>query len=213
MRKLVLAFGVMLGLFAAPGVANAVPIGINACADGAPFYECDIYADYDDGVSTLGGLEGNLGGYLVGYTFLLNAGADLTTFEAGDVAHILVIHDSLFELFSNIAASFVFNSVFDSARTGADIDSTPVTAGQLAGCPPVPSGVPTIDGVGYCTSADVVTLYPNWDGGNDLLRINTALSTETQPAPVPEPGTLSLLVFGGSAVAAAVLRRRASNRR
>ena len=216
MRKFAALVTVVFALMVVPGVASAAPVQPSSCAAGSLFFECDIYADYDDGVSTLGTADGNAGGYLVGYTFLLNAGADLTTFGADDVAHILVIHDSLFELYSNIAASLVFSGVFNAASTGASIDGTTVTAGQTAGCPPIPSGVPTIGGVGYCTNADVVTVYPDFAagglGGNDLLRINTALPEDEQPptAPVPEPGTLSLLAFGGSAAVGAIRRRRAA---
>src|SRR5262245_50423600 len=104
MRKFAVMACLALGLVVEPRVASATPIGTNECADnGSGAIESDIFADFDDGYSSLGASEGNLGGYLVGYTLLLNSGADLTTFESSDVAHILIIHDSLFELISNTA--------------------------------------------------------------------------------------------------------------
>ena len=138
-------FGVALlalGLVAAPVVAGADPIGPNGCA--GEVVVCDIYADYDTaGASELDGLLGNLGGYLVGYTFLLNQAADLADgFQTDDVAHILVIHDSLFQLFSNTVFSTTFSNIFAAAIAGAAIDGTLPGAGQLAGCPPIPDGVP-----------------------------------------------------------------------
>ena len=220
MRKFVAVTCLALGLAAVPRIASASPIGANGCAlDADGLAQCDIFADYTgSGASGLGADDGNLGGYLLGYTFLLNQAADLSDgFQAVDVAHILVIHESLFELFSNTVFNDLFDDVFAAASTGVEIDGVSPSIGQLAGCPAIPSGVPNLGGVGYCTTADIVSVFANWgagtDGGQDLLRINTALTpTVTEPgpgpAPVPEPGTLSLLALGGSSAIAALRRRR-----
>ncbi|MGB2714714.1 MAG: PEP-CTERM sorting domain-containing protein [Vicinamibacterales bacterium] len=226
MRKFVATMCLAVGLATVPGVASALPIGTNQCAIDATtgLGACDIFADYaSPGASALGLLEGNLGGYLLGYTFLLNQAADLSDgFQAGDVAHILVIHDTLFELFSNTVFNIGFDDVFTAASTGASIDGISPSVGQLAGCPPVISGVPNLGGVGYCTTADVVSVYANWglptgEGGQDLLTIHTALDVvepppppppPPDPSPVPEPGTLTLLALGGSGALASRWRRR-----
>jgi PEP-CTERM motif len=223
MRKLVAATCLAFCLTAIPGVASATPIGTNQCGvDAAGLGQCDIFADYTGrGASDLGLSEGNLGSYLLGYTFLLNQTADLSNgFQTGDVAHILVIHDSLFELFSNTVFDTLFDDIFSAASTGAAIDGLSPSVGQLAGCPPITSGVPNLAGVGYCTTADIVTVYTNWgttsgEAGQDLLTIHTAFAPGEHepplppgPEPVPEPGTLSLLALGGSGALASLRRRR-----
>ncbi len=222
MRKFAAVTCLALGLTAVPGAASAGPIGTNQCSiDGAGFGQCDIFADYTgSGASALGLSEGNLGSYLLGYTFLLNQAADLTDgFQADDVAHILVIHDSLFELFSNTVFNFQFDDIFAAASSGGAIDGVSPSVGQLAGCPAVPSGVPNLNGVGYCSTGDLVEVFANFglaDGtaGQDLVRIHTALPDDgteppPNPTPVPEPGTLSLLLLGGCGALAARRRRRA----
>src|SRR3954467_14520568 len=113
MRKFAAMVGVVIGLAVVPRVADASPIGTNGCALVNGISECDLYVDADiDGSSDLGAADGNLGGYLPGYVVVLNAFADLTTFEVADVAHILFIHDQLFQLFSNTAANFAFAGAF-----------------------------------------------------------------------------------------------------
>jgi PEP-CTERM motif len=222
MRKFVTAAYLALGLTAIPAIASAAPIGVNACAlDATGLGICDIFADYTStGASSLGGAEGNLGSYLLGYTILLNESADLANgFQAADVAHILVIHDSVFELFSNTVFSDLFDLVFTAATSGAAIDGLSPSIGQLAGCPAVPSGVPNVGGVGYCATADVVSVFVNWgvggEGGQDLLSIRTALPVVDEPPPdpksVPEPGTLTLLALGASCALASRRRRRNAN--
>jgi hypothetical protein len=204
MRKFAAIAAVVFGLAAVPGVASAAPIGTNTCVSGAPA-ECDLFADFDDGLSELGPNEGNLGGYLSAYTFLLNASADLSDgLSSSEVAHILVVQTDLFQLYSNIATLlFSFDTIFTQAiNSGA-------TAGQVLGTP-TQNGVLEFNDVGYAINADLVTLFPVFDFGQDLLRIHTALPTEQEVTPVPEPGTLSLLAFGGSAAAAAIRRRRAA---
>ena len=220
MRKFVTATCLALGLAAIPGIASAGPIGTNSCAlDATGMGRCDIFADYTgSGASNLGAADGNLGSYLLGYTFLLNAAADLADgFQAVDVAHILVIHDGVFELFSNTVFNALFEDTFNAASSGGAIDGQSPDIGQLAGCPAVPSGVPNLAGVGYCTTADLVDVFVNWglggDGGQDLLTVHTALLPEvTEPPtgenPIPEPGTLSLFALGGSAALASLRRRR-----
>ena len=226
MRRFGTVAFLVVGL-AVADVASAAPIGTNGCALDADtgLSQCDVYADYNiDGASALGALDGNLGGYLLGYTFLLNLTANLSDgFQAGDVAHILIVHDNLFELFSNTVFNLGFDDVFAAASAGAPIDGVSPMVGQLAGCPPVPSGVPNVDGVGYCMTEDVVTATVNWAidgaGGSDILNIHTAFlpgeheppppppPPDPDPNPVPEPGTLSLLALGGAAALASRRRR------
>jgi hypothetical protein len=220
MRKFAAVVCLALGLAAVPGAASASPIGTNQCVvDSGGLGQCDIFADYTGaGASGLGIDEGNLGSYLLGYTFLLNQAANLGDgFQSADVAHILVIHDSLFELFSNTVFNQAFDTIFEAASTSALIDGLSPSLGQLAGCPPNPSGVPNLDGVGYCTTSDVVSVFATWgtqsgDAGQDVLRIHTAFAPvddpPTDPEPVPEPGTLSLFALGGSAALASLRRRR-----
>jgi hypothetical protein len=212
--------GVMVlavGLVAWAVPSNAAPIGVNGCAQEpgeAGLFVCDLFADY----TTTGASEVNGGGgYLVGYTFLLNQTANLIDgFQAADVAHILVIHDALLQLFSNnTIIGSQFGSIFEAARTAAAIDDAIPTNGQLAGCPEIFTGVPNLAGVGYCATADTVTMLVDWgfsDGsaGADLLNIHTALQPDVEPPPpppptgVPEPATLSLF---GLASASLLLRR------
>jgi len=224
MRKFVTVTCLALGLAGVPAAASAAPIGTNLCAvDSAGLGVCDIFADYTgDGASGLGLLQGNLGSYLLGYTFLLNQTADLSDgFQNTDVAHILVIHDSLFELFSNTVFNSDFDDIFTAASTGAAIDGFSPSIGQLAGCPAIPSGVPNLGGVGYCTNADLVSVYANFglssdQGGQDLVRIHTAFlpgerdppPPPPDPAPVPEPATLTLVALGASGAWVSRRRRR-----
>ena len=228
MRKFVTVTCLALGLAGVPAAASASPIGTNLCAvDSTGLGVCDIFADYTGaGASALGLAEGNLGSYLLGYTLLLNQTADLSDgFQNADVAHILVIHDGLFQLFSNTVFNAAFDSIFTAASTGGAIDGLSPSTGQLAGCPPTPSGVPSVDGVGYCTNADVVSVFANWgfasgDAGQDLVRIHTAFAPgekdpppDTEPDPVPEPGTLTLLALGGSGAWAQMRRRRRAEKK
>ena len=230
MRRLAAVAFLMVGL-AIADVASAAPIGTNACAPDATgtISVCDIYADYEGSTaSVLGALDGNLGGYLLGYTFLLNLNADLSDgFQQTDVAHILVVHDDVFELFSNTVFNLDFDDAFAAASVGAAIDGQSPLSGQLAGCPPITSGVPNVQGVGYCATADVVNAFVNWAidgaGGLDVLNIHTAFlpgeheheepPPDPDPNPVPEPGTLSLLALGGSAALVSRRRRRDANTR
>lgn len=207
MRKLGAVLALTTALIAAPQIASAAPISPSSCAfnsDGVQ--ECDLFADYANGLSEL---TPTFGDYLPAYTLLLAATANLSDgLQESEVAHILVVHDQLFELFSNIATSFVFDAAFAAASTNSNIDGGPPT--QILGCPDG-GGVLQVNGVGYCGTADVVTLFPNWGdaffGGADLLRIHTAQSGTNPPNPVPEPGTFALFALGGT-VAAAIRRRR-----
>jgi hypothetical protein len=204
MRKFAGIVAVVAALTVMPTVAGAAPIGTNVCSE---VEGCDLFADFDDGLSALGSSDGNLGGYLTAYTYLLNASADLSDgLSASEVAHILVVQADVFQLYSNIATLlFSFNDIFNDAVASA------ATSQQVLGTPE-PSGVLDFEGVGYAANGDLVTLFPNFDFGQDTLRIHTALAQEVEPpptAPVPEPGTMSLLALGGAA-AAAVRRRRAA---
>jgi hypothetical protein len=204
-------FGIALlavGLAAVPALSHADPIGVNGC--GGEVFACDLFADYGTtGASELGAAAGNLGGYLVAYTLLLNQAADISDgVQVGDVAHILVIHDSLFQLFSNNnLVGSLFGSIFTAATSLSAIDGVGLAAGQVVGCPEIPNGVPSLGGVGLCGTADVVSLVVNWgfaDGsaGADILNIHTAFDVNEEPPPpppptgVPEPGTLSLVGIG-----------------
>jgi hypothetical protein len=220
MRKFVAVVGLALALAMVPGAASASPVGLNTCAlDAAGVVQCSIFADYtSNGPSSLAGLDG-FGGYLPGYTFLLNQAANLADgFQEEDVAHILIIHDNLFELFSNtVFNSSGFGDAFIAGTTGGAIDGASPSIGQLAGCPPNINGTPNLAGVGYCLTADLITVYTNWGtddfGGQDVLSIFTALPEDQNPpdggpAPVPEPATLSLFALGGSAALASIRRRR-----
>jgi hypothetical protein len=194
-----------VALVVVPGVVGAAPIQPASCADGPEFYECDIYADYDGGPSLLGLLDGNLGGYLPAYSLLLTTAANLADgLDASEVAHILVVQDDLFSLYSNIPTlQFDFGAIFTEAFAFA---ASPPALSQILGCP-IAGGVLQFEGVGYCTTADVVTLFPVWDGGNDILRIHTALSgTQPPPPGVPEPSAAALFALAAAAIA--VRRRR-----
>ena len=213
MRKFGLVAFLTVGFAALAGSASAAPLGFNSCGPNGDIWQCDIYADYSSGASRLGTAEGNLGGYLVGYTFLLNLSANLSDgVQTDDVAHILVIYDSLFELFSNTVFNSGFGDMFNAALSGASIGGVSLADGQVAGCPPIDSGVPQLQGIGLCNTADLVTLFPNWaDGfggaGMDTLNIHSAFALPSDPTPLPEPGILGLLALGGCAAAASRRRR------
>lgn len=219
MRKLVVVVCAAFALAMVPGRASAGPIRPNQCTL-TDVVTCDLSADYEtNGSSSVAGPAG-LGGYLPGYTFLLSQTANLIDgFGKEDVAHILVIHDNLFELFSNTVFNFAFGDIFDAAGAGALIDGVSPSIGQVAGCPPVTTGVPNLGNVGYCTTADTINLVVNWgvggEGGLDFLNLFTAIPVDenptggpTDPNPVPEPGTISLFALGGSAALASIRRRR-----
>src|SRR5438046_2436117 len=112
MRKLATVVCLTLGLAVAPKAAVAAPIGTNTCDSSSGISLCDIYADFtSDGASLLGAAEGNLGSYLPGYSLLLNLSADLSDgLQASDVADVLVVHNQLFELFSNTVFDSFFNT-------------------------------------------------------------------------------------------------------
>lgn len=210
MRKFAAVVAVVFGLMVVPHVAGADPIGTNACLPGDPFFVCDIYADYDSGLSILGELDGAAPNYLTGYTLFLKSAADVSSLDVSDVEHILVVHQNFFELYSSGALNptFVFANIFAAATASTpQVDKADV--GQILGCPDNPNGVKKIGNVGYCQ--DEFTLFPNTAAGiPDQLTVHGTLPTDGTPTPVPEPGTLTLLTFGGSAAAAAIRRRRAA---
>ena len=109
MQKLAAVTGLVLGLVMIPAAAGAAPIGTNGCAVGATGYECDIFVDDVTGQSTLD-LSSLDPTWLVGYSFLLNVGADLSDgIQDTDVAHALVIHSSYISLFTPIVGSSLFS--------------------------------------------------------------------------------------------------------
>jgi hypothetical protein len=215
MRKLGAILAVTVALAAAPHVVSAAPILPPSCdyvvgPGPDPVYECDLFADYDDGVSELGVADGNLGSFFPAYTLLLTSSADLSDgIDSNEVAHILRTEDQLFTLYSNLATvflSFNFSTILSNALAFT------ATQMQVLGCDTyngVTSQTVAAGSIGYCQTSDVVTLYPNHAFGNDILRINTALPIGTDPgAPIPEPGTMGLVAFGSAALAA-IRRRRA----
>ena len=90
---------------------------------------------------------------MTGYTFLLNAGADLAVDSDGDgdpideedVAHILVIQNQLFQLFSKVGLGSAFGDAFDLALAAV---TNPGLVQQIVGFPAIEGGVPHIGGVG-----------------------------------------------------------------
>jgi hypothetical protein len=217
MRKFVALACVALGLAVVPGAADAAPIGTNACTLGS-IYECDLFADYETGRSAID-LTGAdpFPDWLVGYSFLLNVGADLGNgIQASDVAHALVIHSWGFELFTPILTSTAFEDVVAAALAGTAIDGTSLTSGQIVGTP-IFNGSTQLNGVGYFTTAPDVAMENqiNWGtggfGGTDSLFVHTSLPLPPPPPPppdptgVPEPATVTLLGLGAIALA---LRRR-----
>jgi hypothetical protein len=216
MRKLAVAC-LVLGLAMIPGVAGAAPIGLNSCALGGAGYECDIFVDDVTGVSTLDATA-LAPGWLVGYTFLLNVGANLADgIQEIDVAHALVFHANLIDLITPIAGSSAFSNAVANALALAPIDGTALVNGQIVGFPVV-GGASQLNGVGLFNSAETIQMLsqigwgtgPNDIGGYDSLTVHTGVAlTEPPTTAVPEPCTLSLLALGG---VASILRRRHARR-
>jgi hypothetical protein len=220
MRTFAAVTGLVLALLMIPAAADAGPIGINGCALGTIGYECDIFVDDVTGQSTLdaSGLAPN---WLVGYSFLLNVGADLSDgIQDIDVAHALVIHSSFISLFTPIVGSSVFSSVVSDALALLPIDGTLLSDGQIVGFP-IAGGVTQLNGVGLFNTGQTISMAsqigwgsgPNDIGGYDSLTVHTGVAgsdPSTGADPVPEPATLSLIAVGGG-IAAAVRRRRANH--
>jgi len=212
MSKFAAVTGLVLGFLMMPAAASAAPIGTNGCSIGATGYDCDIFVDYDTGLSTLDA-TGLLSSWLVGYTFLLNVGADLSDgIQATDVANALVFHSNAIELFTPIVGSSTFSSILAAALALTPIDSTLLSEGQIVGFPTA-GGVTQLSGVGLFNTAESVAMLsqiawgtPGNIGGYDSLTVHTTLPVETNPSPVPEPSTLSVFAIGVG-VASAVRRR------
>lgn len=216
MQKFAAVTGLVLGLVMIPAAAGADPIGINGCALGATGYECDIFVDDVTGQSTLDATS-LAPSWLVGYSFLLNVGADLSDgIQDTDVAHALVIHSSTISLFTPIVGSSVFSSIVADALALVPIDGTPLSDGQIVGLP-IAGGVTQLNGVGLFNTAQTIAMVSQiaWGlgandiGGYDSLTVHTGVATPDAD-PVPEPTTLALVALGGG-IAAAVRRRRASS--
>jgi hypothetical protein len=216
MRKFAAVMCVALGLATLPNVAEAAPIGVNGCTT-TLIYECDIFVDDVTGLSTLDatGLNPNPD-WLVGYTFLLNVAADLSDgIQETDVAHALVIHRNLVQLFTpTVTNPSQFSQAIANALALLAIDGVPLSDGQIVG-EPVPGGVTQLNGVGLFLTADLVSMAIAWGqdinnvGGFDLLNVHTATaSSGPGPNPIPEPGMLSLMLLGGGGAIASALRRR-----
>jgi hypothetical protein len=215
MRKFAAVMCVALGLATLPNLAQAAPIGTNGCTF-TGIYECDIFVDDVTGLSTLDAtvLDPT---WLVGYTFLLNAAADLSNgIQETDVAHALVFHRSLIQLFTpTVTNPSQFSQAIADALALKRIDNVELSLGQIVG-EPVSTGVNQLNGVGLFLTADSVTMLVNWGqdihtvgGLPDLLTVHTALAPGGPgPNPVPEPGTLSLMLLGGGGAIASALRRR-----
>jgi hypothetical protein len=215
MQKLAAVTGLVVGLVMLPGAASASPLGANGCTLGATGFECDLFVDDVTGHSTLD-MSASAPGWLVGYTFLLNVGADLSDgIQASDVAHALVIHSGEIDLFTPIVGSTAFSTAVADALALAPIDSTALADGQIVGLA-VPGGVTQLNGVGLFNTAQTVAMLsqiawgdgPNAIGGYDSLTVHTGVAQiDDNPTPVPEPGTLSLFALGG--IGALVRRHRA----
>jgi hypothetical protein len=210
MRTLVAVTCLVLSLSMMSGVAGAAPIGLNSCALGATGYECDLFVDDVTGVSTLDATA-LAPGWLVGYTFLLTVGADLSDgIQETDIAHALVFHPNFIDLITPIAGSSAFSTAVANALALAPIDGTPLANGQIVGFP-VPGGTSQLNGVGLFNSAETVPMLsqiawgsgPNDIGGYDSLTVHTGVALN-EPTAVPEPGTLSLFALAG---VASILRR------
>ena len=215
MQKLAAVTGLVLGLVMIPAAAGAAPIGTNGCAVGATGYECDIFVDDVTGQSTLD-LSSLDPAWLVGYSFLLNVGADLSDgIQDTDVAHALVIHSSYISLFTPIVGSSLFSSVVADALALVAIDGISLSDGQIVGLP-IAGGVTQLNGVGLFNTAETVAMLSQiaWGsgandiGGYDSLTVHTGVAKPPDPDPVPEPTTLSLIAVSGG-IAAALRRRRA----
>jgi hypothetical protein len=214
-QKLAAVTGLVLGLVMIPAVAGAAPIGTNGCAVGATGYECDIFVDDVTGQSTLDA-TGLAPGWLVGYSFLLNVGADLSDgIQDTDVAHALVIHSNYISLFTPIVGSSVFSSIVADALALLAIDGTLLSDGQIVGLP-IAGGVTQLNGVGLFNTAETIPMLSQiaWGfgandiGGYDSLTVHTGVALPPDPNPVPEPTTLSLIAVSGG-IAATLRRRRA----
>jgi len=218
MRKFAAVACLTLGL-AVPGVASAAPVGLVGCGFGsAGELVCDISVDDVTGYTLLNDATAFLGfppGWLVGYTFLLNTGANLTNgIQDSEVAQALVFHSDRIELYTSLFSGF--SSIVSSALFGEDIDETSLSSGQIVG-ESIGGGSRQYSGVGLFDTAALVTMNSQiaWSdgvgGGYDTLRVHTIgeTSPEPVPAPIPEPGSLSLLALGITAFASARRRRRA----
>jgi hypothetical protein len=214
MQKIAAVTGLVLGLALIPAVAGAAPIGTNGCTSGTAGYECDIFVDDGTGLSRLD-VAG--AGWLVGYTFLLNVGADLSDgIQVLDVAHALVFHSDFIDLFTPIVGSSTFFAAVANALGLVAIDGTLLSDGQIVGSPVV-GGVTQLNGVGLFNTGETISMNSQiaWasggEGGYDSLTVHTGIAA-VDPTPVPEPGTLTLFALG-AAGASVVRRRRAAKDR
>jgi PEP-CTERM motif len=214
MQRLAAVTGLVLGLAMMPGAVRANPIGTNGCTLGPTGYECDVFVDDVTGHSTLDA-SALAPSWLVGYTFLLNVAADLSDgIQDTDVAHVVVFHSNFIDVFTPTVGSSAFSGAVANALALVAIDATPLVDGQIVGAP-VGGGVTQLNGVGLFNTADTVLMLsqiawgPNANhiGGYDSLTVHTTIAQNANPAPVPEPGTLSLFAVG-AAVMASVVRRR-----
>ncbi len=216
MRKFTAVACLALGL-TIPNVATAAPIGPVGCVAGLT---CDISIDDVTGYTLLDNATAVLGfspGWLVGYTFLLNAGANTADgIVASEVAQALVIGADSIELYTSLFGGF--STIVSNALGGVGIGGTSLSLGQIVGTP-VFDGVDQLNGVGTFVTAPVVTMAINWGdaaaGGADVLRVTTVGNgppTDPGPAPVPEPGSITLLALGGALAFMTVRRRQRAGR-
>jgi hypothetical protein len=188
---------VPLALLAFVVFANtAQAASISVCTAG-------IHCDFSENGATTGIINPLANGaglfpdWLVGYTFLLEAGTSYAgAANNGNISDVVVFHSGFAELFSVLDSNFLF--WLNSALSLSPIDGTPLSAGQVVGTPFFP-GAQQFGGVGLVNEnalgiANVVDIA--FVGGQGDSITITSAPAQSAPATVPEPATLSLLSIG-----------------